>query len=383
VISNLIPFFILIGFCFFFTNVEILSIHISTYKKHVVLILVCSILIIFAGGRWYQVTYGSVVFDYSEYEYLYKNPLSIGNFMYEYKNHPDVHYRKMDIGYLFISSFFSNYITSIPNWFFMIISLVSIFLFVKGIKRNNMGNIVILILFVFLNRLYFQYNFIIMRQALAMAIVWFAIPLIVERKLIKFVLVCFIASLIHFTALFFIITYWLPRFKFSNKFLIFTIPIIFVLGITHITDNVVFMGVEKIITTVVGADSGLITAYLLNDELKGINLFNFIEILPFFVLAIHFRREMCATVNGKLFFNMLVFYTLFLILTMNFLVLTRLSSYFIYSYFFVLSFAYRHINSWRIKVLLGYFLCFYFTVYAIRFLSSNFLIYGYNFFLFQ
>ena len=379
---NLTPFLVVIVLSFLLANIDILWIKVSARTKHVLTVGIVTILAVFAGGRWYNIPFGEGIFDYSVYEHLYKNALNTGNFMHEYLNHDDIHFRGMDIGYMFINSIFSNYVFDSPNLFFMLISGVNMYLLMKSFKLNGIENILLLVVFIYLNRLFFQYNYIMMRQSLAMAIVWCAIPLAVQRRFWPFFMVCITAATIHFTAIFFLLTYWLPKIRFSNLFILLVFPLLFILGITKATDTFILSLIEMALTSFsLGIDARLL-AYIVSD-IGGVNLLNFVEIAPFLFFALKYRSEICETPQGTLFFNMFIFYVLFLILTMNFMIFTRFSSYYIYSYFFIISATYRYIQNRGVKMMLGYFLVLYFTIYGIRFLVANFLIHGYNFFLFQ
>lgn len=380
---NLLPFFCIIFVCYVLANVDVLAIKIPAPAQKALIFFACIMLIVFAGGRWYDVPYGEGVFDYASYDYMFKNPVPIRNFLHEYLNHEDVHFRTIEIGYMFLNSVFSNYVFNTSNWFFMILSVVNIALLIRGFKNNEITNAILLLIFVYLTRLYFQYNFIIMRQSLAMAIVWFAIPLIHQKRFGAFIFCCVLAASFHFTAFFFVFAYWLPRFKFSNAFILISITVSFVLGITRATDRVALLVIEKAVTFFMGSESGFFTTYILEHEVKRINLLNFIEIVPFLVLFIKNREDICQSESGRFFFNMFIFYILFLTLTMNFMALARVSSYFIYPYFYIISYTYKNYISRSFKAVLGYFMFVYFTIYAVRFLSFNFPIFGYNFFLFH
>lgn len=351
-----------------------------TYWYYIVVVL----LICIAGCRWFDFELRNQdgtwnIFDYSAYEYTYHEPLSLGwNFFSDYLS--TVNYtRGMDPGYVYVSSFFSRYITDNANLFFLFISVLTVCFFVNGLKRNHILYGIFIILFIYFCRLYFQYNFIMMRQAVALAIAWWGIPFVINRKFPAFLIICLLAGFFHFTGFLFIIVYWLPKFNFSNKFLLYTIPLLTILSLSGLTYRFMLFMMEHVLTAIGFTDK--IAAYIGSDMYsRGINPLNFIELAPFFFLGIKYRSEMSQTPEGKFFFNLLILYTFFMLLTMDFMALTRISSYYIYSFFYIFSFAYRRIKIYENRVLIGSVFCCYFLIYGIRFVYANFSSLGYHLF---
>lgn len=380
---NMLPYVMFFFIFFLMANFDVFNINLNKKSRKRVYIIALVLMVLFAGLRWFNVPLNPepgvyIIFDYSAYEHVYNNPLSLSNFNKEFIG-SDNYIRGMDPGYVFISSFFSRYIFTDDNLFFLLLSFVTVLLFAKGLKRNNITYGMFIVFFAFITRLYFQYNFIMMRQAIAMSIVWWAIPLILERKFWKFFLFCILGGLFHFTAFLFIIVYFLPRFKFSNTFLICILPTLLILSVLGVTDRVLMALMEYGLGFVGLGEKAV--AYLSSDlYTKGINTLNFLEMVPFLYFAIKYRQDITSTENGRFFFNLFIFYIIFMLITMNLMVLVRISSYYLYSYFFIISFAFKRIKLYGNRVIYGYAFMIYFFVYGIRFIYSNFSYFGYHIF---
>ena len=381
-LSNILPFLLLIFFFFLCAFIDIGQIKIKNIPKKGIVSILWICLALFAGCRWSSAKLIELgVFDYGAYKYVYEEALDISNFWNEYLI-SDNYFKGMDLGYLFISSFFSKHIISSPNLFFLLISCVTVYLLYKGFVRNRIHTLLLFLLFIYLTRLYFQYNFIIMRQALAMAMVWYAIPWIIERKPGRFIAICFVAASIHFSAIFFLLAYLFPKINFTSKFILCTFSLLFLLVITGLTNSLIQIVMHSAVN-LLGLSSRLIFYLNSGAYSRGINLLNFVEILPFLYLAMKYRHRLVGNIYGRFFFNMFIFYVLFLLITMNFSALTRISSYFIYSYFFILSATWKFIYLKTNKIIIGSVLAVYFLIYGIRFAFANFYEIPYNMFLFH
>lgn len=383
---NILPYITLFVVFFLMANFDVLDIKLNRRSQNGMYIFALALMVLFAGCRWFNVPLNPTpgvwqIFDYSAYEYVYDNPLSLTNFAADFIS-ADTYTKGMDVGYVYISSFFSHYIFSDANLFFLFLSLITVVIFAKGLNRNHIHYGIFIVLFVFLSRLYFQYNFIMIRQAIAMAIAWWAIPFAIERRFWKFFLFCIIGGIFHFTAFLFVIVYFLPKFKFSNKFLIYLLPILLLLGISGLTDKVMLFGMEKVLEMMGLGDK--VVAYIGNEMYsKGINPLNFLEIVPFLYFAVKYREDICSTKHGHFFFNMFIFYVIFMLLTMNIMALTRISSYYLYSCLFIINFVFSRVMIYGNRVIYGYLFMLYFFVYGVRFIYANFSSLGYKMFIFN
>lgn len=379
----ILPYIALFFVFFLMANTDIWDVRLNRCSWRGLYIFALTLLVLFAGCRWFDVPLVTAsgtwqVFDYTSYEYVYDNPLSLSSFVANYWNAESA-IKSMDIGYVFVSSFFSQYIFTDANLFFLTVSLITVILFASSLKRNHIQNGMFLILFIFLTRLYFQYNFIMMRQAISMVIVWWALPFVVQKKFLKFLFFCVLGGLFHFTAFLFVIAYFLPKINLSNRSILYTILIFLILAISGVTDRIFLFIIERVVVYVGLSEKA--AAYIGSEVYRsGINPLNFLEMAPFLYFALKYRNVMCETPGGKLFFNMTVFYVLFMILTMNFLFLARFSSYYMYAFFFVVSTMFERIKIYGNRVIYGYAFVIYFFIYGIRFIHANFYSTGYHLF---
>ena len=69
--------------------------------------------------------------------------------------------------------------------------------------------------------LYFTLQVSALKQSLAMAVILFSFDAVVDRKLLRFLILVWIASLFHFPALVFLPAYWISNLKLEKSYLIF------------------------------------------------------------------------------------------------------------------------------------------------------------------
>ena len=178
---------------------------------------------------------------------------------------------------------------------FAVTSFMFLFFIYKGIKENS-TNITISVLMIFLGTSYF-YSMNIVRQAIAIAIVFYAYKYIKEKKLIKYILACIIASTIHSSAIIMILLYFVANIKISRKtkmiiFLIFMVASNTIVGIlTNIIVNTRFsvyfgsvfdQGQTTTLLLLVNITYFLLSLYYENKEDKDYNMLcniNFIACL--------------------------------------------------------------------------------------------------------
>lgn len=110
---------------------------------------------------------------------------------------------------------------------FFVTSFLFLYFLYRGIYENS-DNIFISVLLIFLIQPYF-YAMNMVRQAIAIAIIFYAFKYIKENKKIAFCICCIIASLIHSSAIFMIPLMFLKNIKVSNKKRIIIIGILMTL----------------------------------------------------------------------------------------------------------------------------------------------------------
>lgn len=315
------------------------------------------LLVFFAGCRWFDVEVGGEIFDYATYKYVFDNSLTIGTFWNDFQS-SDSYIHSMDPGYVFFSSLFANILPN-ANIYFLFFSFLTIHFLVDGFKRNRIDGCIFLILFIYVTRLYIQYNFIMMRQALAIAIVWWAIPYILKEQSWKFCIWCGIAVLFHFSALVALIIPIFNRIIVSKSLSVIIVIISFCIALSGFN----FL---KLLLDVVGLRY---VNYLVDIE-NGGNILNYVECLPFICVALFCKKKFAKGSEGNLYFNMLFFYVFILGFALISSVAMRVTSYFIYPFFFFVNWMNVHerkiVRTWG----LNYMWVLYFMIYGIRLLGN-------------
>ena len=122
----------------------------------------------------------------------------------------DKAYDYYEVGYRVVMKII-GYITDHENVFFTILALFFAYSLGRYITKNSKNRFMSLMLYFTVGAFYFQITGV--RQALAMAILLFSFEYIKQRKLLKFLVIVFIASLFHQSALCIIPMYFLAYIK--------------------------------------------------------------------------------------------------------------------------------------------------------------------------
>lgn len=83
--------------------------------------------------------------------------------------------------------------------------------------------------------LMFFFTFTYLRQVLAAGIIWLAIPYVTHRKFKKYLLFVVLATLIHNSAAYMILLYFIPRRKFEKKHIVLFMSVLLVIGVSGVT----------------------------------------------------------------------------------------------------------------------------------------------------
>ena len=83
--------------------------------------------------------------------------------------------------------------------------------------------------------LMFFFTFTYLRQVLAAGVVWLAITYVAQRSFKKYLLFIVLATLIHNSAVYMILLYFIPRRKFEKKYIVIFMLTLLIIGISGIT----------------------------------------------------------------------------------------------------------------------------------------------------
>lgn len=153
-------------------------------------------LTLFAGMRSYRV--GTDSWNYTK---EFRTNLDVYNFKFSEFVEPG--YQALEYGLLKLTH---NYF-----WLFFITALIVVSCYLIIIKRYSVNYGLSVFLFVTLGVYTFFFNGL--RQGIAMAIFALALPHLLEKRLLPYLLICFLASMFHNTALFMIPFYFLVNLK--------------------------------------------------------------------------------------------------------------------------------------------------------------------------
>ena len=154
------------------------------------------VLSLFSGIRSFRV--GT---DSGNYTRDFRRSLDIYNF--QFNESVEIGYQVLK--YILLSLTYSYF------WLFWLSGLIVVYCYLKVIRRYSVNYWFSVFLLITLGVYTFFFNGL--RQGLAMAIFVLAIPYLLEKRFVRYFLVCIVASLFHVTALFIIPFYFLVNFK--------------------------------------------------------------------------------------------------------------------------------------------------------------------------
>lgn len=190
-INYFILYFSVLSFSFFSKK--------STGRNGILIILI--ILLMFYSCRNYTVGTDTLnyvshyVYNYDRYQYGFNNEVEIG---YQY------------LDYL-ITKFTRNYF-----WLFFVCGAITIYSYLYII--NKYANNFIFSLFIYLFFGFYTFAFNGLRQGIAMAICFFALPYLLDKKALKYFVLIFLASLFHISSLIMFFIYFLIHFKIKLEY---------------------------------------------------------------------------------------------------------------------------------------------------------------------
>lgn len=245
-------------------------------------------------------------------------------FLYEeaYNNYLDKGYVILfEPGYNFIM-YLGNIIGISFNTFLCIITIISSIILFSVINAHT--KFVFIAILLYLAKLYIFYNFVLIRQMIAIPIVWYALLYFKNGNYYKFLIMIVLASCFHSSAIIFLFLFLIRNVIFSNKMILlglfFAVIIAFInrYALEYIADSVPYIGMRLV-------------AYL--DRDNSINPFNFIEIALLLIIATSYKESLKKKVADYEFYYALLFLSAFLLIAFfNIDVFKRIRDYFIISY---------------------------------------------------
>lgn len=193
-------------YCLIFSILEVINLKLSinkvelNYKKWAFIIFWTFILIL---GLCRNEQYG---FDWAGYKYDYFLKYSKMSFH-------DVVLTRTDVGYAILNWLIGRFTDEFIIFRNIVYTITSLLMGLWIYKKSNMRMLSCLI---YLSFGFLPFDFFIMRQALAVCVIIWGYDCIVEKKLIKYIIIVLIASTIHSTAIVALLFYPLVNSKFKT-----------------------------------------------------------------------------------------------------------------------------------------------------------------------
>lgn len=252
--------------------------------------------------------------------------------------------------------------------FIFIAFLQIVFLYARGKDFNKVFPFMIIFFFTMGN---FIYSLNIMRQMMAISIIFYGTKFIINKNFIAWLLICVLAFFIHKTAIICIPFYFLNKNLSKNR-----IIFIGILVLVYITMKYVIVerleGLLNFSNLLFGRESSLVSIYNQNRDVianGGSGLFLLSEII-FYAIMLYFYSE-CANefkTNGfYLFFNLTAFGIVLFPLVSDNILLDRIIYYFgafkfvtfgFYVYYFIYHRKMWFLNFLGVAIIIAYFIDF-------------------------
>ena len=116
--------------------------------------------------------------------------------------------------------------------FILVYTLALYVVYALNFYKNTKNPFFALLIF---EGLLFFFTFTYLRQVLAAGIIWLAIPYVTHRKFKKYLLFVVLATLIHNSAAYMILLYFIPRRKFEQNHIILFMLALLILGVSGLT----------------------------------------------------------------------------------------------------------------------------------------------------
>ena len=300
--------------------------------KRIFEVLVILILAIFAGTRFRIGGY-----DYFVYERVFNNVSSPS--IYGFSNF-------LEYGTDFLYYLFNSIIKSLGFNFYgftLIESLVFHLLLYRGIKKNKIDFGFFIIIFLY--KLFIFNTFVSMRQSLVLVLFFNSIPLIKDRKRLKYIIIMLLASFIHSSAIILIPLAFVDKITFSRKMLTIYSIVFFILFLLNIFGIYCFNPTGLISTIFSGNNSIMnkIEAYSSNSST--INVLSTIETYAITIFIIIFYKNIYKErEENKIFINIFLLIIPIVTFFRSFEVIIRFRDYFTIAYPFVLYYLFKNMK---------------------------------------
>lgn len=331
----MLPYLILLAFVMFWVALE----HRALHRRAFWIPLLS--LSLFAGIRSYRI--GT---DSGNYTSKFRNELNVYNFQFD--ETVEIGYQTLEYALLSVTK---NYF-----WLFFVTALIVVFCYLRVIKKHSVNYLFSVFLFIALGFYTFFFNGL--RQGIAMAIFTIALPFLFEKKILLYLIVCFIASLFHISALFMIPFYFIVNLRIRPFYKIIA----------------TFLGsllTSRVAVSYVAETNDRYEAYTqVSESAGGYLILSFQVILVVFVYSIiHIYK-----IKDKQFLKLFTFYAsgVLFVVPLAFLGTNpsgpqRLLSYFTWTLVLILPFIFKRLNNAYAYIIAVFLFLIYFILTVSRF----------------
>lgn len=218
-------------------------------------------------------------------------------------------------GYIFLSRFIGLF-TSNEVFLFAVTTLIILIAYFTHIKKYSVNIWLSVLMFVTIDTYYTSFH--ITRQILAVAIIFAGAKFLYERKFFKFLLVVILASLFHQTSLIMIPFYFILNFriKIRNLILFFITAVILVVFFQDLLDYIQMFVYDNYTEQAYGMTGASVANAVLPVALAAFSIFH--------------SKKLDSKNNNmhRIWFNASIFYAIFSILSLQILMVERISFFF-------------------------------------------------------
>ena len=273
------------------------------------LFIIASLILLIISGFRYE-TGG----DWQSYTLVFEQIESIWDILKGNNNGFYTH--NIEIGFKLLVSFAKGIINNVQFLFF-IVSCILVFFLYKSIRTYS--KYAILSLIIYYSTLYFQLDFIAIRQGIAVMIFFYSIKFIYEKNKIKYFTFIFIAGLFHTTAFLLLpLYYFLGRSYSTAKICVvfFVSNLLYLLNIRWLTGTLTLL-----IPQLSGIISFKMEQYSL-DSARSISFGFFINIILFILFMIR-KKYLLKNKYFNIFFNIFLLYIVVYLVFFELLVISN------------------------------------------------------------
>ena len=274
----------------------------------------------------------------------------------------------LGIGYILINKlvghlFGNNYI--IVN---LLIGSMTIGFFYKAFWDNS--KMPTLSLYIFISTCLYYQTFNQSRQMLAIAIILYSMKYIKERNLIKYIITVLLATSIHNSAIIMLPFYYIANMKLSKKNILIYIAICI---FSYFSFDIIL----KLINETSYGQIYQTTSYYKSASSSIINLF--VRVVMLIGCILLYKKNIAKDKEEQYLYNMIIWCTLFQVLTLKMYILGRITTYFFVAYLLLIPNTISKINiSRKNKCVILFMVLIFFMIYHYVYFNSSSAAAGYD-----